>query len=170
LKVLIAMQEAENTVWVAPTGFSTVSAVSLETKGRMERQRIESENRIASSSGFGSCLVACYNPVDGEFLKKFTNSFSAGKSMGLSIEKIDTALKSKQKVYAGLKWCYLERSDACNMYDKNLSYIQKLLFNAALVARNASTDQPQSIISDIAGWCFSIEDDPFRLIGLHVLR
>lgn len=177
MRVLLAMQEANNTVWVASSGFATVPAVTIRTKGSVEteRQRIESENRIASSSGFGSCFVACYNALDGKYLKKYNNSFSAGKSMGLSIEKIDIALKSKLKVYAGIKWCYIDRLDAPSVLkDRKQKYIQKLIFEAAALDKaygSSLIDQVihSEIISD-AGWCFSIEDDPFRLIGHHVLR
>jgi hypothetical protein len=169
------MQEANNTVWVASSGFATVLAATIGTKrsGETERQRIESENRMASSSGFGSCFVACYNALDGRYLKKYNNSFSAGKSMGLSIEKIDIALKSKLKVYAGIKWCYIDRSNAPSVLrkrEKN-TYIHIEAAALDMAYGNSLIDQVEhsEIISN-AGWCFSIEDDPFRLIGQHVLR
>lgn len=166
----MAMREVNNTIWVAP--MSTKIAVgSIDSQGRLasEKRGIESESKEASSSGSSSRVVACYNPLDGEYLKKFSDSISAGKNLGLSIEKIDIALKSRQNVYAGLKWYYIERSDA-PMGSKTKSYIQKILQKADWIARNASTEPSEISDAELSGWCFSVEDDPSGLVGQHVLR
>jgi hypothetical protein len=115
------MGEANNTVW-ATDDISFYNAV------------------ITSLSKSKKGQVVCSDPSDGIFLQRFSSSAHASEHLGLSIQKIETALKSKN-VYAGVNWNYEERSDGLSE-TKNKNLLLRLIMRAGLAALN-TTDETQ---------------------------